>query len=146
MKDLILPEEIKQEMIHYNMILNNVVGMIFVTLFLGSIGTNNPQETAILLLPISFGAFYFMATNYPKSIRVLEEMLKDERYKNDWQEIKDIIKEFKKENFKSKSILSSNIIYMYGLILYWMIVLCSEFGLSIAQGRLKITIFQALGI
>jgi len=93
--------------------------MIFVNLFLGSISTDNPQLTAILLLPVAIGALHIMFNNYPKSINILLDMTKDTRYKDEKEKIENIIKKIKKENFKFKSMFTTNLIYIYGLASYY---------------------------
>jgi len=94
--------------------------MIFVNLFLGSISTDNPQLTAILLLlPVAIGALHIMFNSYPKSINILLDMTKDTRYKDEKEKIENIIKKIKKENFKFKSMFTTNFIYIYGLASYY---------------------------
>lgn len=134
MSDLINETEIKSEIYNYNIITNNVVGMIFINLWLAAISTDNPQLTAILLLPVAIGALYIMFNSYPKSINILLDMTKDKRYKNEKESIKNIIKKIRKDNFKIKSIFTTNLIYMYGIVSYGMTLLIPGLGLSIKNG------------
>lgn len=133
MESLIRPSEIEEEATRYIDIANNVVGMAFVALSLGSLGTDKPQLTAILLIPVAIALLKYMFTYYPKSIRQLEMMLKDHRYENDKQEIKKIIEQLKKTHFNYKSIFRANILYIYGTLSYF-ILLFPPFADSIKHG------------
>lgn len=134
MEGLLKPDEIKKEMMSYTNISNSIVGMVFVTLFLGALGTDKPQATALVLLPIALGALFFMTQNYPPSIKLLQDMSKQEKYKNEKDEIKIIIKKFQKDNFSWKSMFSTNIIYLYGFSLYSFLLFIPNFGLNIKNG------------
>lgn len=134
MHNLINEAEIKSEIYNYNIITNNVVGMVFINLGLAAISTDNPQLTAILLLPVAIGALYIMFNSYPKSISILLDMTKDKRYKNEKENLESIIKKIKKDYFKFKSMFTTNLIFMYGLVSYCMILLIPNLGLSIKNG------------
>lgn len=134
MEGLLKPDEIKKEIMSYTNISNSIVGMVFVTLFLGALGTDIPQATAFILLPIALGALFFMTQNYPPSIKLLQDMSKQEIYKNEKNEIEKIIKKFQNDHFSWKSIFSTNIIYLYGFSLYSFLLFVPNFGLNIKNG------------
>lgn len=134
MEELLKADEIKKEMISYTNISNSIVGMVFVTLFLGALGTDAPQATAFILLPIALGALFFMTQNYPPSIKLLQDMSKQEIYKTEQKELLEMIKKFQKDNFSWKSIFSTNIIYMYGFSLYSFLLFIPNFGKNIKDG------------
>lgn len=134
MGNLINETEIKSEIYSYNTVANNIVGIVFVNLFLGSISTDSPQATAILLLPVAIGALYIMFSHYPKSINTLLLMLKDKIYEKERVEIENILKQIKKENLNFKSAFTINLVYMCGLVLYSMVLLVPNLGLSIKSG------------
>lgn len=123
MHPLIKPSELEEEMYHYTHISNNIVGMAFVTLFLGSLGTDNPQATAILLIPVAIALLQYMLNYYPQSIKTLEKMKESETYKNEIQEIEAIIKKFKNDHFKYKAIFPSNMLYLFGTVSYFMLLI-----------------------
>jgi len=75
-----------------------------------------------------------MFNSYPKSINILLDMTKDKQYKSEKEEILNIIKKIKKENFKFKSMFTTNLIYIYGLTSFCMVVLIPNFGLFIKNG------------
>ncbi len=134
MEELFKADEIKKEMINYTNISNSIVGIVFVTLFLGALGTDIPQATAFILLPIAIGALFFMTQNYPPSIKLLQDMSKQETYKSEKQELEKIIKKFQKDNFSWKSLFSTNIIYIYGFSLYSFLLFIPNFGKNIKDG------------
>lgn len=140
MNELISKDEIELEMKQYSNIANTITGFLLITLFLGALSTDHPQATAYLLLPIGLGAFFIMAKYYPPSLTILEKMLKDGRYKNDEQEIKEIIDNLKKKEFGYMSLFSKNIVYLYGALLYFSLLI-PDIGFSIKNGSwfLKIT-------
>ena len=133
MNKLITTNEIEQEVKQYRNIANTVTGFFLITLFLGALSTDNPLATAYLLLPLAFSSYFIMGQYYPSSFIILEKMLKDENYKNDKQEIQKTLNKLKKKSFNSKMLLSKNIIYLYGSILYFSLLI-PDIGLSIKSG------------
>ena len=139
---LILKDEIEDEMKKYNNIINNIVGLVFLSLFLGALGTDNPQATSIILIPVALWLFYFMNNHFPPTINTLKNMLKDEKYTDDKEEINSLIKDFNKKNFNTKTIFSKNLIYIYSLLLYWMLIVSYDIGIAIKTGS-WISFFQS---
>jgi len=133
MNELISKEEIEQEIKQYSNIANTVTGFLLITLFLGALSTDNPQATAYLLLPIALGAFFIMAHYYPPSLKILEKMIKDGSYKNDKKELKNLVDKLKKKEFGYMSVFSKNIIYLWGALLYFSLLI-PNIGFSIKTG------------
>ena len=133
--NLIKKNEIEKEMEIYTNFANNIVGVLLLTLSLGSLGTNNPQATAIVLLPIACWIFYFMGKNYPPSIKILEELLNNNSSKEEKDEIRIIIKRFRSENFNYKKIFTLNLMYLFNTLFYWSIIIFPNFGIAIKQGQ-----------
>lgn len=124
------------ELHNYNKVSNEIVGVIFLTLFLGSLGTDNPQQTAIFLSPIGISALFHMLDNYPTRLKNLKDKIKKETNQEKKQMLKKIQKVLLKKYFPVSEILTKHGLYLWSTTVYFLLVIFPGFGQMIKSGKL----------
>lgn len=137
--NIINEEKLKKETEKYNNFLINMVSIIMLTLFFGSLSTDNPSHTARLLSPIAFAILLYIPSAFPPSIKLLQKLSKNINFRGGINEIiRNRIKKFEKELFKSPP----GIIFICSYMLYVTIAIFPEWGIAIKKG----TILELFGI
>ena len=119
---------LSNDMKNYHKVSNEIVGVIFLTLFLGSLGTDNPQITAILLSPIALSALLHMRNNYPPEARKLQIKLQTEQKGTRRNSLQSKLDKIYKEHFPLKAIFTRDGLYMLSALYYFLLLIMPQFG------------------
>ncbi|PKH00237.1 hypothetical protein [Paraglaciecola sp. MB-3u-78] len=115
---------VKKEAKRQNDYLNTFLGILLFTLGFSCLGLENPTRGAVVCIALLLPLFYKAIQYVPETIITLRVLAK-EHPEN--EEIKISLKYLEKKYLGFKSIFTSNLVYMVGVIMFGLVLLSPDF-------------------
>ncbi|MFC4701533.1 hypothetical protein ACFO4O_15335 [Glaciecola siphonariae] len=117
-------DSVKKEAKRQNDYLNTFLGILMFTLGFSCLGLEKPWKGSVVCLALLLPLFYKAIQYVPETVLTLRTLSKD--HPEDL-EIKESLKYLEKKYLGFKSVLTSNLVYLVGVVMFGLVLLSPDF-------------------